>query len=151
MERILTIKGRTGYFDTPSFLVSENENLVIKINIVDEIRIGKFRLIVKHGKHVKQYALSKTDEITLSPVWLKMSEENIEFSLVFLNATETEVLKNDYQIEPLKLETVDGNFVFTAWLQELEQKQKELDARLLVAEEKIASFENEGVPIAFEE
>ena len=151
MERILTIKGRTGYFDTPSFLVSENENLVIKINIVDEIRIGKFRLLVRHGKHVKQYALSKTDEITLSPVWLKMSEENIEFSLVFLNATETEVLKNDYQIEPLKLETVDGNFVFTAWLQELEQKQKELDARLLVAEGKIASFENEGVPIAFEE
>ena len=147
MIRTLTVKGRTGLFDTPSFLVSENESLTIKIKIVDEIRVGKFRLIVKHGEHSKQYTLDKTDEITLNPVWLKMSGENLEFSLVFVDASETQVLKNDYQIEPLKLETINGNFMFTAWLQEIERKQKELDERLILAEEKLKAYESEGVPL----
>lgn len=151
MTRVLKIKGRTGLFDTPSFLVSENEELNIKVEIVGEIRIGKYRLSVKHGKEQKQFSLSKSDKITLTPEFLKNNAENLEFSLLFLNTTETEVIKNDYQIEPLKLENANGNFEFTAIMQEFERKQKELEQRLLVAEELIKSYENDGVPLTFEE
>ena len=150
MTRVLTIKGRTGLFDIPSFLLSENESLKIKI-VTDELRLGKFRLCVKHGKNEKVYSLKTKDEIELHPVWLNANKENLEFSLVFLNPTETEILKSDYQIEPLKLERVEGNFAYTAMLQEIIEKQEALDERLLKAEEKIRSFEDNGVPLAFEE
>lgn len=150
MTRVLTIKGRTGLFDIPSFLLSENESLKIKI-VTDELRLGNFRLCVKHGKHEKVYSLKGKDEIELHPVWLNTSKENLEFSLVFLNPTETEVIKSDYQIEPLKVESVQGNFAYTAMLQEIIEKQEALDERLLEAEEKIRSFEDNGVPLAFEE
>lgn len=151
MTRVLTIKGRTGLFDNPSFLLSENESLKIKVVIKGETRVGCFRFCVKQGKHEKVYSLKKTDEIELHPIWIKQSAENLEFSLLFLNETETEILKNDYQIEPLKLENVNGNYAYTSILQEVIEKQKTLDKRLLIAEEKIRSFEDNGVPLAFEE
>lgn len=151
MTRVLTIKGRTGFFDNPSFLLSENESLKIKVVIKDEIRVGCFRFCVRHGTHEKVYSLKNEEEIELHPIWLKQSAENLEFSLVFLNATETEILKNDYQIEPLKLENIHGNYVYTSILQEIIQKQKDLEERLFNAEEKLNSFEDNGVPLVFEE
>ncbi len=147
MTRALKIKGRTGLFDVPSFLVSENESLTIKLNFAEERRLGRYRLIVRHGEYKKTFSFKKPDPIELSPEWLKSSAENVEFSLVLLNENETAVIKDDYQIEPLKLETVNGNFTFTAILQELVSKQGEQDQKLLGLEERLKQFEDEGVPL----
>lgn len=158
MERILTIKGRTGLFDSPSFILSENESLQIKFDLKDEIRVGRFRVVVKHGEQKLVFTLSKTEPIILPAEFLKQSKENVEFSLVFLNATATAVLKDDYNIEPLKVETVEGNFAFTAQLQAYEQRQEAFEERLNGFMEqleafkgKLNEFEDSGVPLLFEE
>ena len=127
MERKITINGRTGLFDIPSFLLSENESLKIKIGLTNEFRVGRFRVIVRHGERKKTFTLAKDEPIELTSEWLKQSGENIEFSLVFLNKTATAVLKDDYEIEPLKMETIGGNFSFTAQVQEFMAKQKQQD------------------------
>ena len=151
MTRILTIDGRTGLFDFPSFLLSENESLKIKLRFKDEIRTGRFRLVVKQGEFKKTFSLSKNEEIELSPAWLTKGGENLEFSLVFCNATETAVIKDDYQIEPLKLETVNGNFVFSALVQEIIAEQKRQAEILSEMQEKLNQYEDEGVPVVLEQ
>ena len=151
MTRILTIDGRTGLFDSPSFLLSENESLKIKLHFKDEIRTGRFRLVVKQGEFKKTFSLSKNEEIELSPAWLTKGGENLEFSLVFCNATETAVIKDDYQIEPLKLESVNGNFVFSALVQEIIAEQKRQAEILSEMQEKLNQYEDEGVPVVLEQ
>ena len=150
MTRILTIDGRTGLFDSPSFLLSENESLKIKLHFKDEILTGRFRLVVKQGEFKKTFSLSKNEEIELLPAWLTKGGESLEFSLVFLNATETAVIKDDYQIEPLKLETVNGNFVFSALVQNIIAEQKRQAEILSEMQEKLNQYEDEGVPVVLE-
>lgn len=142
MERIVTIEGRMGLFDSPSFIFSENENLQIKFDLKDEIRVGRFRVVVRHGERKMVFTLSKNEPIVLPAEFLKQSKENVEFSLVFLNATATAVLKDDYNVEPLKVETVEGNFVFTAQLQAYEQRQVAFEERLNGFMEQLETFKN---------
>lgn len=151
MERKITIKGRTGIFDFPSFLLSENESLKIKLDLTDEFRVGRFRFVVRHGEQKKTFTLAKDEPIELLPEWLKQSGENLEFSLVFLNETATAVLKDDYEIEPLKMETIDGNFAFTAQVQEFIAKQKQQDERLAALEKRVEEYETNGVELVPEE
>lgn len=150
MKRILKLKGRTGLFDTPSFLLSANEELIIKCDFADEIRVGKFRLIVKHGEKKKTFSLSKSDCVVLSPDWLNENAENLEFSLVLLNTVENAVIKDDYQIEPLKIETVNGNFSYTAVLQEIIRRQDEQDKKMQELEERLNEYDDNGVPVPVE-
>ena len=150
MERKLIVKGRTGRFDVPSFILSENDDLQISVEIENEIRVGRYRLVVKHGTGKKMFVLSSGKEIELHSEWLKQSAENVEFSLVLLNATETAVIKDDYQIEPLKIETVGGNFVFSSVLQEIITRQEEQEKRLAEMQEKLQQFEESGVPLIAE-
>lgn len=151
MKRVLTVKDRTGTFDIPSFLMTENDSLQIKLEIKNELRLGRFRLVVRHGEQKRAFTLSQDETIELCSGWLSKSTENLEFSLVYLNATETAVLKDDYMIEPLKMESINGNFAFTALLQEIETRQNEQERRIVALEEKIKEYENEGVPLVFEE
>ena len=151
MKRVLTVKDRTGTFDIPSFLMTENDSLQIKLEIKNELRLGRFRLVVRHGEQKKAFTLSQNETIELCSGWLSKSTENLEFSLVYLNVTETAVLKDDYMIEPLKMESITGNFAFTALLQEIEAQQNEQERRIVALEEKIKEYENEGVPLVFEE
>lgn len=150
MTRVLKIKGRTGLFDTPSFIVTENESLKISLEFTDEIRIERFRLIVRHGDLKKTFTLSKNEGIELSPEWLKRNAENLDFSLVLLNLTESAIIKDDYQIEPLKLETADGNFTFAAMVQRMTEKQEEHEKKLYSLEERLKEFEEDGVPLLTE-
>lgn len=146
MTRTLKLKGRTGLFDVPSFIVTENEVLKIRIQS-DEPRKGRFRLTIRHGNLKRTYTLSKGETIELSPEWLKKNAENLDFSLAFLDPAETYVVKDDYQIEPLKMETLDGNFTFTAQLQEILRRQDEQEEKITALAEKLAEFETNGVEL----
>ena len=116
MIRVLNIKGREGRFDEPSFIISENEHLIIKVVIADERRTNRFRLVVKHGNLKKTVTLAKNESVEFSPEWLKANAENLDFSLMYLNSSESAVIKDDYHIEPLKLQTIEGNFIFACKL-----------------------------------
>lgn len=147
MIRTLTIKDRTGLFDIPSFILTETESLTIRFIFPGELRVGKYRVVVRHGRLKKTFTLEKTGAIDLPADWLNQNAENLEFSLVFLNATETAVVKDDYQIEPLKLETLDGNFKFSAMVQQLVDKQAEQAQKIEELLNKLKTFEDAGVPL----
>ena len=151
MIRTITIKGRTGLFDVPSFLLSENDDLKIKFDFKDELRVGRFRVVVRHGEEKQVFTLAKTEPIELRAEWLKNSPENVEFSLVLLNATETAVIKDDYQIEPLKLETVDGNFTFSGLVQKLVERQDAQERALSLLAKRVEEYETNGIELAFED
>ncbi len=153
MKRTLNIKGRTGTYDAPSFLLSENEDLQIAFNFKDEIRVGRFRVVAKHGSAGKRtYTLKKGEAITLPAAWLKAGgTEHVELSLAFLNVAETAVVKSDYQIEPLKVESIDGDFAFTATVQELFTRQATQEEKLIALEKRVTEYETNGVELTPEE
>ncbi len=136
MERKITIKGRTGLFDVPSFPLSENEGLKVVFEFPEEIRVGRYRVVTVHGTAPKKtFVLSSDKHIELSADWLNEGgTENIEFSLELLNANGTAVIKNDYCIEPLMVSRADGAFTFSAAVQKLQDRIERLEKAL--AEEK---------------
>ena len=85
MKRTLTIKGRTGLFDIPSFIISENQNLKIAIKFATPMRAERYKLVVKHGDLLKTYGVVYDNAITIPAEWIKQNNENLEFSLVFLD------------------------------------------------------------------
>ena len=117
MKRTITLTGRTGRLDVPSFTLAENETLTVTFNIVNEIRVGRYIVVVRHGSALKKtFALSSDNSIDLSAEWLTAG------------GTEpgTLKLKDDYCIEPLIVTAQDGNWTATAELQKLETEITEL-------------------------
>ena len=71
------------------------------------------------------------DGFELSAAWLtKGGTENVEFSLLFISEDGTTVLKDDYIIEPLKVEQVGGVYIATATIQALENKTAAMTAEI---------------------
>ena len=145
MKRVLTIKGRTGLFDIPSFTLAKNEDLFLSVEIPDETRVGAFRLIVAHDKKENAYLLD--GEIKIPNEWINKDEGDLYFSLVFLNPTETKVIKDDYKIEPLKYEHINGNFAFSAHVQKIQAYLDEICTRLTGVESRVDKLTDEGVPL----
>lgn len=157
MERVLTIDARGGLFDRSSFCITENETLRITVKLA-ESRVGYYHLIVKHGKAKRlNYGFKPRRELImeLPPEWLNDGGvEDVEFSLVLRNGADTVTLKDDYKIEPLHVEKIEGNFSFSAAVTTLEKAFSEIvelvngiDTRVKANEEKLKEFEDEGVPI----
>ena len=64
MKRTITLTGRTGRLDVPSFTLAENETLTVTFNIVNEIRVGRYIVVVRHGSALKKtFALSSDNSI----------------------------------------------------------------------------------------
>ena len=150
MIRTLTIKGRQGRFDEPTFILSENQSLKISVVAKDEPTLNKFKLTVRHGNMQKTFTLSKDMVAVLTPEWLYANTENLEFSLAFLDMKESIVLKDDYEIEPLKIQNIDGNFTFSAEVQRLiawqEQHGKDLEELMT----RFDRYESNGVNLETE-
>ena len=151
MIRVLNIKGREGRFDEPSFIISENEHLIIKVVIADERRTNRFRLVVKHGNLKKTVTLAKNESVEFSPEWPKANAENLDFSLMYLNSSESAVIKDDYHIEPLKLQTIEGNFIFSAIVQDFEKRLLDQEQRFKNLEKRVYEYETNGVSLTPEE
>jgi hypothetical protein len=146
MERIIKLNGKTGLFDIPSFLLSDNEVLNVKLQ-TSEIRIGRYALTVKCGNEKKTEILGKDRTVLITPEWIKRGTSNIlEFSLKLLNLSQSAVIRDGYEIEPLRVEYLDGDFEFTALVQNLHARQDEQHARLKKLEEIVA-----GIPTAIEQ
>ena len=145
MRRVLTIKGRTGLFDIPSFALAKNEDLIISVEIPDEPRIGSFRLIVAHDGKEEAYLID--GDMTIPNDWINKEEGDLYFSLVFLNSTQTKIIKDDYKIEPLKYEHIHGNFAFSAQVQKIQACLDEIRTRLTGVETRVGKLTDEGVPL----
>ena len=97
------------------------------------------------------FTLAKAEPIELTSEWLKINDENIEFSLVFLNKACTAVLKDDYLIEPLQMERIDGNFNFTAIVQNFEARLKALERLYPQLEKRVEEYETNGIELISED
>ena len=136
MLRTINFTGKTGRFDVPSFLWTENENLTIKFDVKRYIQ-GVFVCVVKHGKAKREFKLADDMEITLYPDWLKENETApLEILLELRTLDLSRVIvpsgreNGGYFIEPLLIEHVDDSFTAIGWLTKIETEQAEQRALL---------------------
>ena len=145
MKRELTIKGRTGLFDVPSFTLAKYEDLIISVNIIEETRLGAFRLSVRHDNKEEVYRVG--EDIVIPNAWINKDEGDLYFSLLFLNPNQTRVIKDDYKIEPLKYERINGNFEFSAQVQKIQEYLNAFGVRLNEVMERLEKLTDEGIPL----
>lgn len=155
MQRVLTIKNGVGAFDVPTFSITKNDPLTLKLEIKENfLGYYLFKVRRENGKAKEltfgfKAGTEKTVELPLD--WLKDGYGAIDFSLILRDSQNTVTYKDDYRIPPLKCKkTPDGNYTFVDKLNELTETVANLLQRVEVAEEKLKEFENEGVPLVFE-
>ena len=102
MIRTITIRGRTGRYDVPSFVLTQNEPLKICF-VAEELTSGVYRAVITHGNAPKiDVSLAVEKSVTLSPEWLlKGNTEPVKVVLQLLDPAQSKVIKNDFYIEPL--------------------------------------------------
>ena len=129
MIRTVNFTGKTGRFDVPSFLWTENENLTIKFDVKRYIQ-GIFVCVVKHGNAKREFKLEEYMTITLYPDWLKENgTAPLEILLELRTLDLSRVIvpsgreKGGYFIEPLLIEHVDDTFTAVGWLTKIETEQ----------------------------
>ena len=157
MKRIIKVEGLTGRFDVPSFLWAENEPLTIQFDIA-ESRRGKFVATAICGDQIKTEYLNNDRSFTLDPEWIKAGnyqDVSILLELVTNNGNAV-IIPNDpkkggYFIEPLRIDRVDENTTAVAWLQKIEANLSTLRMRIKNVETRLQEFEDNGVPLVFEE
>lgn len=132
MIRTVNFTGKTGRFDVPSFLWTENENLTIKFDVKRYIQ-GIFVCVVKHGNAKREFKLEEDMTITLYPDWLKENgTAPLEILLELRTLDLSRVIvpsgreKGGYFIEPLLIEHVDDTFTAVGWLTKIESGMEEM-------------------------
>ena len=136
MIRNIHFTGRTGCFDVPSFLLTDNEDLTLVFN-VQEYRQGKFVVVIKHGNARMTVHLTKEKRITLTADWLKengavpleilLELRTVDLSRVIIpNANE----KGGFFIGPLLIEKIDDSFTAVGWLQKIESGMAEQASKI---------------------
>lgn len=143
MNRKLTIKGTTGRYDVPSFVWSENETLSITFDI-HETREGRFYAVIRCGNRIMELSVRKNQTVEIPAEFIKNGNfEPLSISLEFLNANGTAVIipsdpkRGGYFIEPLYFRRVEETTTAVAWLQDIERKIEEINARMTEHTEKV--------------
>lgn len=146
MDRKLTITGKTGRYDVPSFVWTENENLVITFDI-NESRIGRFYASIRCGSRIMMVSLAKYMSVEIPAEFIKKGEfQPLIISLEFRNVDGDKIIvssdpqRGGYNIEPLRIQRVEENLFVVAWCQEIDKKMETLSARLSEQENKMADI-----------
>lgn len=135
MIRTITIRGRTGRYDVPSFVLTQNEPLKICF-VAEELTSGIYRAVITHGNAPKiDVSLAVEKSVTLSPEWLlKGNTEPVQVVLQLLDPAQSKVIKNDFYIEPLTVVSDGaGGYEATA-------EMTSLSARILALERIVAAY-----------
>lgn len=158
MKRTITILGRTGRLDVPSFPITENENLLVQFDIQAECKRARYYVTVKHGTaHKQTFLLPQDKTLALSADWIRQGgNAPIEFSMEMKNYLGNVTIRNDYEIEPLLLIETDGEYYATGAVQALEKRvaalEQALQEEIAAKEEILARFEDfadNGVNVQF--
>lgn len=145
MIRTITIRGRTGRYDVPSFVLTQNEPLKLCF-AAEELTSGVYRAIITHGNAPKiDVSLAVEKSVTLSPEWLaKGNTEPVQVVLQLLDPAQSKVIKNDFYIEPLVVVS-DGAGGYKATAEMTAQSARILAIERIVAAygAKLESFEKQ--------
>lgn len=125
-QRTIVFTGMTGRLDVPSFVLSENSDLRIALDLSGlKNKSGLFRLFVRHGgAPVYTFAFTQKEPVATLPCeWLKQGgTEYLEFSLKQYNDAGTILVNGGYMIEPCIVTAEEGCFAVTSIIQELIDK-----------------------------
>lgn len=125
-QRTITFTGMTGRLDVPSFVLSENSDLRIALDLSGlKNKSGLFRLFVRHGgAPVYTFAFTQKEPVATLPCeWLKVGgTEYLEFSLKQYNDVGTILVNGGYMIEPCIVTAEEGCFAVTSIIQGLIDK-----------------------------
>ena len=125
-QRTITFTGMTGRLDVPSFVLSENSDLRIALDLSGlKNKSGLFRLFVRHGgAPVYTFAFTQKEPVATLPCeWLKQGgTEYLEFSLKQYNDVGTILVNGGYMIEPCIVTAEEGCFAVTSIIQDLIDK-----------------------------
>lgn len=125
-QRTIVFTGMTGRLDVPSFVLSENSDLRIALDLSRlKNKSGLFRLFVRHGgAPVYTFAFTQKEPVATLPCeWLKQGgTEYLEFSLKQYNDIGTTLINGGYMIEPCIVTAEEGCFAVTSIIQELIDK-----------------------------
>ena len=136
MKRVLNFEGKTARWDVPSFLWTENENLVIQFNI-QETRDGTHYAAIRCGNRLKEVSLTTSKTVEVPAQFIKDGDySHLQISLEFRSNKGGAVIvpadprRGGYFIEPLVIERVEESTTAIAWLQDIERKIDEINARM---------------------
>lgn len=152
-QRTITFTGMTGRLDVPSFVLSENSDLRIALDLSGlKNKSGLFRLFVRHGgAPVYTFAFTQKEPVATLPCeWLKQGgTEYLEFSLKQYNDVGTILVNGGYMIEPCIVTAEEGCFAVTSIIQGLidkvaalrEELNEALDTHRNAVASELAGFE----------
>jgi hypothetical protein len=156
MERIITVKGTVGRYDIPSFTYADNETLTLRLNIL-ESKAGLYVAVVTCGEQKKKVYLKEDTKIKIPPDFIKKGGFKPIVVLLEYRTKQGDIViipnnpdDGGFFIEPLVIEQVDENFTAQGWLSKMEAEMTKYLQRLTVVENKLAQFEDEGVPLLAE-
>lgn len=145
MDRKLIILGKTGRYDVPSFVWTENEPLTITFDI-QETRVGRFYAVIRCGNRIMERSLAKYMSIQIPADFIKNGEyQPITISLEFRDVNGEKIIvsadpkRGGYFIEPLRIERTQESLVGVAWCQELEEKINALNVALAGTKENVSA------------
>jgi hypothetical protein len=148
MERIITIKNEVGLFDSPTFYISENEDLKIYVKRADGKALKNYRMLVKHGNLSKTFTLFGEGTIELKAEYLNKNTENIEFELVLLDNVGVNTISGEIvEIEPLQMKKLQGKFEYSAMVQAILKWQEQHGKELNILKERFDEYEQNGINI----
>ena len=155
MLRTITMHQRTGIIDEPSFFLTENEPLTLKFDGLSH-RIGKYVVTIIHGKNKKTIYLPLSFVVDISAEFLKKGgNAPIEIYLELRNNAGTHKLirsaidendKEGFFIEPLVVEKAETGLNVSGLISVINK----LADRLSIVENRLAEFDNNGVPLICE-
>ena len=153
MERIITINGRLGRYDIPSFTYADNEPLTLRFKFKD-LRVGRYRCAVVCGDEKKVEYLGENKRIEIPPEFIRNGGYNTVFVLLELRHPQSNAViipskqeEGGFFIEPLVIEQFDTNLIAKGWMSKVEGELEALLRRCVMLEDKVAMFEDEGVPL----
>lgn len=136
MKRVLNFEGKTARWDVPSFLWTENENLVIQFNI-QETRDGTHYASIRCGNRLKEVSLVTSKMVEVPAQFIKDGDYSpLQISLEFRDnkggalIVPADPKRGGYFIEPLAIERVEESTTAIAMLQALEAQFKAKTAML---------------------
>lgn len=153
MTRIITIQGKEGRFDVPSFVLSENEDLHITIN-APIARNGVYYYIVNHGEYTRRICLKGIQTVVLPAEWLNKGGTSPLISELELRDKTGVVVYRKYDIEPLEIRKAAVGMEYISGVQKVETENAELRVafealkrRFDALEARVSGYETNGVEL----
>lgn len=157
MERILTFKDRLGTWDIPAFAYTDNEPVEIFFNFETQ-EWGRYIATFVCGDEKYTATLPENCVVELPAWFVKKGGYNPIYVHLEVRSWQTDriVIPDDltlggYAVEPLYVQTVEHNATAHAWFARIEGILTEYGNRLKAAEDKLAEYKEQGVPLVANE